>query len=355
MKTVVFLWCMILSATVSGCGKSAAGAPDTELPGPGPTAVRKRPASLGVVGDTANVTTPVKGGLVLMGGGADVAAAFKWMITRSGGGDVVIIRASGTDAYNPFVNELGTVNSVETLKIDSRELANNDTVAYIIRNAEMLFIAGGDQSAYMNHWKGTKTAAAINYLLNEKKAPVGGTSAGCAILGAAYFSGENGSAVSEEVLKDPYQQTVTLHRNDFLHAPYLQKVLTDQHFLARNREGRLVTFLARAQKDWNVLVNGIAADERTAVCIDKDGVAKVMGSSKAYFVLPDASKSPEQVMPALPLVWNRNGQALRVYEIQGSQEGNGIFDVATFSTGKASGGTWYWWTVRDGMLQKQEQ
>src|ERR1700712_3789411 len=108
---------------------------------------------MGIIGDTADVKTPTRGGSVLMGGGKDVDAAFKWMINRSGGGDVVIIRASGTAAYNPYIFGLGKVNSVETLKIDSRELANNDTVVRIIRNAEMLFIAGGDQSNYMKYWK----------------------------------------------------------------------------------------------------------------------------------------------------------------------------------------------------------
>src|SRR5690349_15264404 len=60
----------------------------------------RRPASIGIVGDTSNINTAVDGGVVLMGGGKDVDAAFQWMMGRSGGGDVVIIRASGTDAYN---------------------------------------------------------------------------------------------------------------------------------------------------------------------------------------------------------------------------------------------------------------
>ncbi|PST81637.1 cyanophycinase [Pedobacter yulinensis] len=352
-KLLTFLCCIAFSASVCGCSKTATNAPDGPPPGAGQ--VNRRPASLGVAGDTANVNAPVQGGLVLMGGGADVAAAFKWMIARSGGGDVVIIRASGTDAYNSYVNDLGQVNSVETLKIDSRQLADNDSVAYIIRNAEMLFIAGGDQSNYMDYWKNTKTAAAINYLLNVKKAPVGGTSAGCAILGAAYFSGEKGSAVSADVLKNPYDETVALWRNDFLEAPFLHQVITDQHFLARSREGRLLTFLARASKDWAMLAKGIAADERTAVCIDQAGLARVYGSSKAYFVLPEASKLPEQVVPGLPLKWDHNGKAVRVYEIAGTTEGNGIFDVATFNIEKAAGGAWYWWSVSDAELHKQQQ
>jgi cyanophycinase len=66
-----------------------------------PAAVNQRPASLGLIGDAADVKTNVNGGVVLMGGSTDVSAAFKWMIERSGGGDVVIIRASGTNAYNP--------------------------------------------------------------------------------------------------------------------------------------------------------------------------------------------------------------------------------------------------------------
>ena len=44
-----------------------------------------RPASIGIIGDTANVNGPTQSGVVMMGGGKDVDAAFKWMINRSGG------------------------------------------------------------------------------------------------------------------------------------------------------------------------------------------------------------------------------------------------------------------------------
>ena len=45
-------------------------------------------------------------GLVIMGGGTDVDAAFQWMCERAGGGDFVVIRTTGTDAYNPYIQEL---------------------------------------------------------------------------------------------------------------------------------------------------------------------------------------------------------------------------------------------------------
>jgi beta-aspartyl-peptidase (threonine type) len=301
-----------------------------------------------IIGDTADVQTPVKGGVVLMGGSTSVDDAFKWMLARSGGGDVVVIRASGTDAYNSYINDLGGANSVETLVIDSRDRANNDTIANIIRHAEMLFIAGGDQSNYLHYWKGTKTDAAINYLLNVKKAPVGGTSAGCAILSGFYYSGEGGSAVSVETLSNPYDKLVTLHNNDFLHPPYLQNVLTDQHFLARGREGRHATFLARIAKDWHTFAKGIAVDERTAVCIDEKGSATVMGQSKACFIYTHAL--PERCEADKPLEWNAQKKALQVYELPAG----GHFDVAHFDKAKAQGGTWNTWYVENGRLIKSD-
>ncbi|GAA3984459.1 cyanophycinase [Mucilaginibacter dorajii] len=312
-----------------------------------------RPGSIGIIGDTANVNTPVNGGVAMVGGGKDVDAAFKWMINRAGGGDVVIIRASGTDAYNPYINQLGKVNSIETLLINSRELANNDTVAYIIRNAEMLFIAGGDQSNYMKYWKGTKTLDAINYLLNVKHAPVGGTSAGCAILGGFYYSGEDGSITADEALTDPYNKLVKVYNNDFLRAPYLQSVITDQHYLTRKRQGRHVVFLSRIAKDWHIFAHGIAADERTAVCMEPNGQATVIGTSKAYFLITDHKKQPEVCQPGKHLNWNRNHQAIKVYEIQGTAEGNGSFDIAGFDPKKATGGKWLWWWIEDGVLKTE--
>ncbi|HYO22844.1 MAG TPA: cyanophycinase [Flavisolibacter sp.] len=363
MKRTIWIVPLILTACFTGCNRSA-------IPSQPALSVKQidlpvgsgRPGSIGIVGDLLDVQKPVFGGLVLMGGGRDVDAAFRWMIDRSGGGDVVILRASGTDAYNPYISKLGKVNSVETLKIDSRELANNDTVATIIRNAEMLFIAGGDQSNYMRYWRDTKTETAINYLLTEKKVPVGGTSAGCAIMGGFYYSGENGSVTSADALSNPYHNNISLYSNDFLKAPYLQSVITDQHYVARSREGRSIVFLARILQESRVAAKAVAVDERTAVCIDRDGKAKVFGLSSverpfsyAYFITTDKDKSPEQLQAGQPVTWNHNGKALTVYEIQASENGNGQFDVGNFSMTAATGGKRYWWWVDKGVLHKKEQ
>ncbi len=364
MKNQFFTCLIIACFSALGCAKIK----DVKLKDPGngggstTTVAKRRPASIGFVGDSSNVVKAVNGGLVLMGGGKDVDAAFKWMIDRSGGGDVVILRASGTDAYNPYVFALGTVNSVETLLINSLELANNDTVAHIIKNAEMVFIAGGDQSNYMKYWRGTKVEKALNYLLTEKKAPVGGTSAGCAILGGLYYSGETGGITSANALLNPYDSNVTLYNNDFLKAPYLQNVITDQHFSQRDREGRSMVFLGRILKDWNIAVKSIAVDEKVAVCIDATGKAQVYGDyssttpyNSAYFLVSDAAKQPEQFIANTKVTWKNGEKAVAVYEITAAANGAGNFNVANFNMAQATGGKAFWWSVDDGVFIKTLQ
>jgi cyanophycinase len=336
-------WIIALIYGFSSCGNKELPNP-FEPNAPKPTSPSIRPGSLGILGDTTDVQTTTKGGLVIMGGGTDVDAAFKWMIDRSGGGDVVIIRASGTNAYNDYVNRLGKVNSVETLKIDSRKLADDDRVATIIRNAEMLFIAGGDQADYMGYWKSTKVMQAINYLLSEKKVPVGGTSAGAAILGNYYFGAERGGVDSDEALSNPYNTKVVLGRDDFLKAPFMSNVITDQHFAQRSREGRLTVFLSRIMKDWVKAANAIAVDERTAVCIDELGNAEVLGSNNAYFVKTDITKQPESVDNGIPLSWDHSGKAIKVFSVSGTVNNN-KFNMNTFQPQTPSLFTSFWWSV----------
>ena len=156
-----------------------------------------------MTGDTADITTKTVGGLLLMGGSTDVDAAITWFLKRSGGGDVVVIRSSGADGYNDYMYKMCPVNSVETIIINSREKAFLPIVEQKIRNAEALFIAGGDQWNYVNYWKNSPVEDAINYLINKKHVTVGGTSAGCAVLGQSYFSAENGTVTTAQAFENP--------------------------------------------------------------------------------------------------------------------------------------------------------
>lgn len=145
--------------------------------------------SLGIIGSANDIATICTAGTLLMRGGTDVDAAFAWMITKSGGGDFVVIRATGTNAYNSYIYGLGSANSVETFRVNSINLANDSTIFQSIRKAEAIFFASGNQNDYIAYYKGTALGAVLDYLAKIKHAPIGGTSAGMAIQGYIYYDG----------------------------------------------------------------------------------------------------------------------------------------------------------------------
>lgn len=323
--------------------KSKSGTDNTSLAAkPAPSVVTY------LTGNAADVTTPAVGGLLLMGGSTDVDAAINWFLQRAAGGDVVVIRSSGADGYNSYMYNMVNVNSVETIIIDSREKALLTSVRDKIRNAEALFIAGGDQWNYVNYWKNTPVEDAINYLINTKGVTVGGTSAGLAILGSAYYSAQSGSVTSAQALGNPYHRYVTLGAGDFIAAPFLSNTITDSHYSQRTRQGRHIAFMARLMKDFGYTstVKGIGVDEQTAVCIDAAGNGKVYGINNAYF-LRNTGLGAETCVSGSPLTWNRSAQAVSAYRIAGSSTGNGSFNATNWTF---SGGTGYYYYVNNGTL-----
>src|SRR5256885_5226482 len=118
------------------------------------------------VGNDNDVTTATTPGTVLMGGGTDVDAAFQWMCQRSGNGDFLVIRATGTDAYNPYIQQLcPNENSVATLIIPNSTAASDPFVVSTIQHAEALWIAGGDQPKSINSCEGSAVQSAFNSLI----------------------------------------------------------------------------------------------------------------------------------------------------------------------------------------------
>lgn len=303
--------------------------------------------SIGIVGDPLDVKTKTEQGVVLGGGSTDVDEALQWMINKSGGGDFVIIRASGSTGYNDYIYGLGKVNSVETLLLDSPEKANSAAVGKRLREAEALFLAGGDQSNYVNFWSNSEVSRAIEYLIHEKKIPVGGTSAGCAVLSQYIFDAKQGSVVSAEALANPYSPLVSISTS-FIKAPFLQNTIADQHYSQRGREGRHVAFMARLQQDWQIRApKGIGVDEKTAVCIDADGNATVFGVGNAYF-LQGGNEGPEHCQKDEALTWDRMEAAIGVSVFTGSKTGTPAFNLQSWPLEKDAA-----WSVKNGVLIKK--
>lgn len=245
-------------------------------------------------------TTP---GLLLSGGGGDVDDAFRWFIAQAGGGDIVVLRASGADGYNDYLfKQVGGVDSVESIVFRDRSAASDPRVLEIIARADGIFLAGGDQARYVEFWGGTPVAAALNRHVRDGK-PLGGTSAGLAVLGQYGFSARGrGELNSDIALRDPFDQRITLEEN-FLELELLRGVITDSHFMPRRRLGRSLAFLARLQERAPARLLGIGVDEKTALCLEADGTGRVFTTAPegaAWLLVP---QRPAELAPGKPLTF----------------------------------------------------
>ncbi len=293
-----------------------------------------RPAKPGnlqswIVGNAADSgKNPVNGpALILMGGGADVDASFSQRaFPVANGGDVVIIRTSGSNGYNDYLYTLVSgatkPDSVETLLLDSVDKANSDYADWVLRNAELIFIAGGDQSAYVNAWKGTRTEDAI-HAAYARGAVIGGTSAGLAVEGEFVYDPDGVTAATgAEAIANPYRSSM-LFTGDFLNFPLMNNIVTDTHFSQRDRMGRLFAFMARLRQDNNTArILGIGVSENTALFMDRTGLGIVDGSGAAYVVEERTDTQRTQVLSGQPLIY-RNLQRTKLTAGQ-------FFDFVTY-------------------------
>ena len=299
---------------------------------------------IGSPDDVATKATAVYG---LMGGGDDLDEAFRFLCEKGGGGDFLILRAAGDDEYNDYVNKLCKTNSVATLIIPDRDSASDPRVADIIHHAEAVFIAGGDQARYINWWMSTPVQEALNAHISAGK-PIGGTSAGLAVLGQYIYSAQGDvpddeDLASSQTLTNPYFARVTLRR-DFVKIDLLQNILADTHFAKRDRMGRSLTFLARIMKDgWSPAPREIGVDDKSAVLVERNGKARVVGSGKgAYFL--SVRGGPEVCRANTPLTF----RDISVYRgLTGSE-----FNLKEW---KGKRGTAYSLSVVDGKLESTQK
>lgn len=236
-----------------------------------------------------DIVTTTQSGAVLMGGGTDTDAAFEWQIKNANGGDFLVLRATGSEGYNQYVYDLAItsghpLNSVTSIVMTNRSASYNQTVLDLIRGAEAIFFAGGDQSLYLEYWVGTDVQSIVQSKVNS--ITIGGTSAGCAILGNWIFGANLGTVTSPEALCNPYDPKVDIV-DAFLKIPFMESIITDTHFVTRNRMGRMNTFQARLLKDVGVphprVSRAVGTDEHTALLLNTTtGDVRIVGVGTAY-------------------------------------------------------------------------
>lgn len=236
------------------------------------------------IGDlTAPRPSATAGALLLVGGGDWDPGAFRWFVERAGHGHIVVLAASGAGEDNDeFYKVIGGVTSVQTFVFHDRKAAYDQHVLDALKHADGIFIAGGDQSNYVRYWKDTPIARVIDAHVAAGR-PLGGTSAGLALLGGAggYGAMDGGSIDSATALGDPAGPAVTIVHG-FLHLPHLSHVVTDTHFNIRNRLGRLIAFVAQVRATTDPTAVGLGVDQGSALCVEANGIGHLHTLSHGF-------------------------------------------------------------------------
>ncbi|MEQ8819726.1 MAG: cyanophycinase [Sumerlaeia bacterium] len=245
--------------------------------------------------------------ICLQGGNFDIDEAFEnrvWPVLN--GGDVVVLRTDNSSGYQSYLyNITGSNNrrpdSVETIVVNSRTKANSSYVDWVLRTAEFIYIAGGDQAEYLNYWKDTKVESAIRAAYN-RGAAIGGISAGCAVMGEFIYDPDGVPGVTtSEAVSNPYRSSMIIS-NGFVAPGLTNDIITDTHFYERDRMGRSMAFMARLRQDGRTAkITAVCVDEDTAMTIDRNRVGRVDGDGYVYVLREDGATYRRQVRSGQPL------------------------------------------------------
>jgi cyanophycinase len=212
---------------------------------------------------------PVKGTLVIQGGGADVGTGiFETFINKAGGlgAKIVVVPTAGGNknqdgsirVYNSeqvLANwkKRGATN-VWMLHTHDPKVADTEEFAKILRDAKAVWFDGGRQWNIVDSYAHTLTEKEFHNVL-DRGGVIGGSSAGATILGDYLV---RGAIAGSEIVMTPEPE----HEHGFA---FLRKVAIDQHINTRNRWDDIIPVI---KKYPNML--GIGLSEGTAIVVTGD-------------------------------------------------------------------------------------
>jgi cyanophycinase-like exopeptidase len=215
---------------------------------------------------------------MLHGGGSEDDAVFAVFVEAANFGNIVTLGAlpqgdPAIPAWDPYWRRLGARTATT---VNTASLADGDdpALAAVVREADALFLRGGDQAAYVAQWFGHAVGDALVEAF-DRGAVIGGSSAGCAILGERLYDASAGGVTAWEVLRDGRDPWLTFTDNPGFG---VRGVITDTHVGERGRLPRLAVFLAHQQQDRpDVRWQGLGVDTQTALFVREDRTGFMRG------------------------------------------------------------------------------
>jgi len=216
------------------------------------------------------------GVLVLIGGACDPqGTAFGTFVELAHGREGGRIVGLTTASVNPVRSardwlksfEAAGAGHVEFPIVDSRDRAQDRAVAQMLRDADGIFLGGGDQVHLVTTLAGSRVGRALGEAYNAGGV-ICGTSAGAAGLTETILAGGE---------PDEYGQMQDLHLGPGFGLLGFRAVI-DTHFTQRRRLQRLFMVIAR-----NAELMGLGIDEDTAMVV-RGHLGEVVGKGSVTFV-----------------------------------------------------------------------
>lgn len=221
------------------------------------------------------------GPLFIVGGGRQPDGLVTRFIEMSGGPGAARIAVIPLASSDPAGSGAGKVEHLREFGADafvlltSGDSARDPAIRDRLNGATGIWFTGGDQSRITAALDDTPLLAAIRES-NLRGVPIGGTSAGAAIMSPLMITGS-------QVLAD--EDTVGYHGDTFSRIArgtiemvpgfaLLPRVIVDQHFVRRERHNRLIS--AVLERPDHI---GIGIDESTALEVTSTGRWQVHGAS----------------------------------------------------------------------------
>jgi len=243
-----------------------------------------------------------RGWLLIVGGGSRPRAAVEEFVRLCSGGPILVITSAsaspeeaGPAAVRQFQEAGG--QQVSWLHIAGPDTANADSTVARIAQARGVFFTGGVQTRFMERIGGTRAEAALRALYFQRKGVIGGTSAGAAVLSEVMITGDG------DLGKIERDNIVTARGLGFL-----TNCIVDQHFIARQRNNRLLSLVIEKG------LVGVGIDESTAIVYYPDDTFRVYGEGSVLVYdprkasIPPAPPSKRLTMEGIRLTVLKEGQ-----------------------------------------------